>query len=172
MSDQGDQAGDAALWQRWRLQARPATEAAALDLAAYAEGRLDESQAAPVEDWLFTQPEALAELAAARAAAEAEARPEAPEGLIARAAALVETPSATVVLFRRAAAPPLPSWRMAVAWAGIAASLFATSMVGFSIGNSAYLNFAGTGQPAVESPLRELLDPPSAIFGDEEEPAT
>jgi anti-sigma factor RsiW len=170
MPDLGDQAGDAALWQRWRLQAHlPANEAAALDLAAYAEGRLDEMQAEPVEAWLFAHPEALADLAAARAA---KALPQAPESLIARAAALVEAPAATIVPFRPRPAAPRPSWRIAMAWSGMAASLLATSLVGFTIGNSAYLNFADTGQPAAESTIHELLDPPGAVFGIDEEPAT
>jgi len=172
MSDLGDQAGDAALWQRWRLQAHSAAgDAAALDLAAYAESRLDEAQAEPVEAWLFANPEALAELSAVRAAA-VEPLPQAPEAMIARAAALVAPAAATVVPFRPRHAAPRPSWRMAIAWSGMAASLMATSLVGFTIGNNAYLTFVGTDQPVAESTLHELLDPPSAIFGDDEEPAT
>ena len=172
MSDLGDQAGDAALWQRWRPEARAAAgEAAALDLAAYAEGRLDEAQAEPVEAWLFAHPDGLVELAAVRAAAVAPL-PQATEAMIARAAALIAPAAATVVPFRARRIASRPSWRMAMAWGGIAASLLATSLVGFTIGNSAYLTFVGASPPAAESTLHELLDPPSAIFGDDEEPAT
>ena len=172
MPDLGDQAGAAALWKRWRLHARPGAPEAAVDpllLAAYAEGCLDEPQAEPVEEWLFADPEALADLAAIRAAA-TTMLPETPAAMVARAAALVEPSGETTILRFRAA--PAARWRMAVAWGSMAASLLATSLIGFEIGNSAYLNFVGTGQATAESTLHELLDPPAAVFGDEEEPAT
>ena len=60
---------------------------------------------------------------------------------------------------------------MAIAWGGIAASLLATSLVGFALGNNAYLNLVGE-PAAAESTIHELLDPPSALFADDEEPAT
>jgi anti-sigma factor RsiW len=172
MSDPGEQAGDAALWWRWRREAQPeAGEAAALELAAYAEGRLDESQAETVEDWLFAHPDAIADLAAARAAAAAPL-PQAPEAMILRAAALVAPSPATILPFGSRAPAPRRPWRMAIAWGSIAASLLATSLVGFAIGDSAYLDFAPTGQPSAESALHELLDPPGAIFTDDDGPAT
>ena len=173
MSDLGDQAGAAALWKRWRLHVRPGAPEAAVDpllLAAYAEGRLDESQAEPVEEWLFAHPEALADLAAVRSAAATASVFEAPAAMVTRAAALVEPRGeATIHQFRAVTAR---RWRIAVAWGSMAASLLATSLVGFEIGNSAYLNFVGTSQTAAESTLHELLDPPAAVFGEEEEPAT
>ena len=81
MTGLGERAEDAALWRRWRLDARPAPSRGAPDpllLAAYADGRLDESEAEPVEDWLADHPEALADLIAARDAG-AAAPPTAPE---------------------------------------------------------------------------------------------
>jgi len=52
----------------------------------------------------------------------------------------------------------------------IGASLMATSLVGFALGNDAYFNLVG--QPVAESTIHELLDPPGALFADDEEPAT
>lgn len=173
MTEPGDRARDAALWQRWRQHARPAAGEDAVDplvLAAYAEGRLDETEAEPVEDRLADRHELQSDLIAARAAA-ASPLPAASEALVARAAALVGPPAgATVIPFRMAAGPRRPAWRMAVAWGGIAASLLATSLGGFALGNSAY--FTLVGQPAAESTIHELLDPPSTLFADDEEPAT
>ena len=76
MAGPGDETGEAALWARWRALAAAsgagrAPEPDALLLAAYAEGRLDEAAAAAVEDWLAEEPERLADVAAARAAADA-----------------------------------------------------------------------------------------------------
>jgi hypothetical protein len=173
MTEPVEGAKDAALWQRWRQHAHPATGRDAADwlaLAAYAEGRLDETQAEPVEDWLAEHPEALADLTAARAAA-ASPLPAASEAVIARAAALVEPMAgAQIIPFRTAAGPHRPAWRMAMAWSGIAASLLVTSLAGFALGNDAYLNLVG--RPAAESTIHELLDPPSVMFADDEEPAT
>ena len=174
MKELEDRAKAAALWQRWRQHAHSAAGRGAPDplaLAAYAEGRLDEARAEPIEDWLAGHPEALADLAEARAAAAAPL-PQAPETLIARAAALVEpTAGAKIIPLRRFAGPRRPPWRMAMAWGAIAASLLVTSMGGFALGNNAYLNLVG--EPATaETTIHELLDPPSALFVDDEEPAS
>jgi len=173
MKELEDGAENTALWQRWHQHAHSAAEQAAPDLlalAAYAEGRLNETQAEPVEDWLAGHPEALADLAEARTAAAAPL-PQAPETLIARAAALVEPAAgATVIPFRTFAGRHQPPWRIAMAWGAIAASLLVTSMGGFALGDNAYLNLAG--EPATfESTIHELLDPPNTLFVDDEEPA-
>jgi anti-sigma factor RsiW len=176
MTEPAGRAEEAGLWRRWRLQTRPAPGSGTADgtllLAAYAEGRLDDARAEAVEAWLADDPDALSDLIASRAAADPAAL-EAPEAVLARAAALVQAlvqPGAANVF-------PFPAarrrgWRDAMAWSGIAASILATSLVGFALGNGAYVNLVG--QPAAqESMIHELLDPPSGIFtADEEEPAT
>jgi anti-sigma factor RsiW len=176
MRDPGREPGDRAeapLWQRWR-EATPASDIVMPDpllVAAYAEGRLDETEAEPVEAWLADHPAALDDIIAARAAA-AGALPEAPDDLADRAAELVAgsvvVPFPTRIIARRR------TWRTAVAWSGIAASLLATSLVGFAIGNDTYFNFAGQPQAglAAESVIHELLDPPGGLFMADEEPAT
>jgi hypothetical protein len=177
MTSPGERAKDAALWRRWRQHAHPAPHFGAAEpmaVAAYAEGQLDEAQAAPVEDWLAAHPEALADLVAARAAA-ASPLPEASTHLIARAAGLVQSPGespgeSNVVRFRRAAGARQQPWRMAMAWSGIAASLVATSLIGFSLGSDVYPKIID--QPVYESAIHDLLDPPGALFAADEEPTT
>ena len=63
MQDPGDRA-EAPLWRRWRAESVAPVLAMPdpLLFAAYAEGRLDESAAEPVEAWLAEHPEALARL--------------------------------------------------------------------------------------------------------------
>jgi len=171
MTVSGDRAADAALWRRWRRSAEAETGDVgapdAMTLAAYAEGRLDEEGAAPVEDWLLHNPEALAELAAVRATV-AEA---APESVIAHAAALIVAGEGNVIPMPLAAARPRGLRAVAI-WGGFAASLALTSLAGFSLGSSTYVGFAGA--PATgESTLQELFDPPNGLFNAAElEPAT
>src|SRR5262245_37232578 len=115
------------LWQRWRALGIAETPTPdALALAAYAEARLDESEAELVENWLAAHPEALAEIAAVRALAH-DHDAVADEATIARACALVSSGGGNVVPFRRV----MPAWRNALAWSSVAASLIAMSLVGF-----------------------------------------
>lgn len=174
MRDLGDKA-EASLWQRW-CEETPASSCAMPDpllVAAYAEGRLDETAAEPVEAWLAEHPEALADMIAARAAA-AGALPDAPGAVVARAVGLVSGGGhgGIVLPFPADLVARRRSWRTAAAWSGIAASLLATSLVGFAIGNDTYFNFAGQPIPSSESAIHELLDPPGGLFTVDEEPAT
>lgn len=176
MAGSGDKAADAALWRRWRLEPRPETggeEPDSLVLAAYAEGRLGEAEQEIIEAWLADHPEMLDDVLASRAAAETPL-PAASERVTARATALVAAPSqdgATVVPFQPRRPQSRPAWRTAAAWGGLAASLLLTSMVGFGIGDNAYLSLVR--QPtAFESVAHELWDPPSALFDPVEEPTT
>jgi hypothetical protein len=130
---------DRLMWQRWRAGAN-ATSAApdALQLAAYAEGRLDETDAEAVENFLAAYPDALNEIVAARAAIETPAIG-ASDDIIAKACALVPMRE-TVVPLRR----PAVRWHNALAWGSIAASLVAASFVGFTAGSDAYRTLAPT----------------------------
>lgn len=141
----GDQ--DRGLWQRWRTLEHSDVQAPdAMTLAAYAEGRLSEAEAEPIENWLAAHPGALAELLADIVAAR-EVQHEAvtaPEALIAHACALVPSLAGAgdnVVPLRRGGPAP---WRNAVAWSSIAASLIVASFIGFSMGSDAYQNLSST----------------------------
>ncbi|HUZ75260.1 MAG TPA: hypothetical protein VMU87_19930 [Stellaceae bacterium] len=171
------ESGAAALWRRWcsQRQTAPRNGAApgALWLAAYADGRLDETAIEAVEAWLADDPAALDDLIAARTALRAKF-PAAPEAAIARAAALVGHADATVVPFRPRAVQHR-AWRTAFAWSGIAASLLVTSLFGFTLGSNAYLDLTrqqSAQQAATDSVLPELLDPPTTLFPAMEDSAT
>jgi hypothetical protein len=88
-------------------------------LAAYAEGRLDEVAAEPVDAWLARDPVRLALIAPP-----ADIGAPAPLALIRTARALVQP-------------APRQAWRQAVAWASIAASLVIVGASGFIAGHQA-----------------------------------
>jgi hypothetical protein len=153
------------LWRRWRAQGEPAVAApSATLLAAYADRRLGESEAEPVEAWLADHPAAWSELIALRAAS---AAPEASadETMIARACALVAdrealVPSGNVVPLRQ----PMRGWRNALAWSSVAASLVAASLVGFTMGSDAYQSLAGlSSSESAQGTALDSFDAPTTI---------
>lgn len=159
MTGPGDMksAETAGLWQRFRaLDHRAApTAPEALELAAYAEGRLDEAAAVErVEAWLLAHPAALDDVVAARAGHAAPAS----RTLIERALALVPA-EAQILLFRRQAAPSY-TWRVHMARVAVAASLALTGLVGFTLGSQSYANLFGS----TESVTGGLFDQSSGVF--------
>jgi hypothetical protein len=157
MAELEDWTKDLALWRRWR-GSEPMTAPApdALTLAAYAEGRLAETEAELVEDWLAAYPQALADVAAARAVAAYPAIG-AYEAIVARASALVALAGARVVPLR-----PTAHWRSALAWGGIAASLIGTSLVGFTMGSAAYNSLTVRSDDSIVSP--DMPDSPPGLY--------
>ena len=153
MTDKGVEAEDRRLWQRWQAlgERSRAAEPDALLLAAYAEGRLSEAEAEPVEAWLAAMPDALGDIIAARLTYHDQPQ-DVYQRILATAAALVpgaaqpgaKLPSAEVLLFPPKVSQRLPQWRTALAWSSIAASLLCASLIGFSMGSDAYMNLAGT----------------------------
>jgi hypothetical protein len=162
------------LWRRWQTLAPEAEpdEPDFMALAAFAEGRATETASDAVDAWLLARPERLDDIVAARSAATPEMSPEmsddaATERMMARAMALVAAPAAGVVAFRRPTTR-VAGWRSAVAWGGLAASVAATSLVGFALGSNAWSTYAGDQQA---SGYQEIFDPPTGIFsgtGDDE----
>lgn len=147
----------ARLWRHFRTLDRSAASETpgALELAAYAEGRLDEAAAERVEVWFLAHPEVLDDIVATRAGREASAS----RAVIEHAAALVlaDPVRAQIIPFRR----PAPyAWRMHVARAAVAASLVLTGLAGFTLGSQSYANlFASTG-----SVTGGLFDQPVGVF--------
>jgi hypothetical protein len=141
-----------ALWRRWRDDVAetegPAAQPDPMAVAAYAERRLGrlggdpeaDPEIAAVEAWLADQSEAVEDIVTARR--DEMPTESAPASIMAWAEALVAGASANVVLLRAAR----PRWRYAVAWSGVAASLVAASLVGFSLGATDLLNLSGGGQ--------------------------
>lgn len=167
-----DRTDEAALWRRWRLASASVdasgTAPDAMTLAAYAEDRLPEAATETIENWLVAQPEAVSDILAARRAARSES-PAASPAVIALAAALVAAGDAQILAFQQPAGRRA-SWRTAALWSGLAASLLVTSMIGFTLGSSAYLSLAGAALPAFG---QELFDPPTGLFNSlDEDPNT
>ncbi len=151
---------DRALVARWR-DAAPAPEAPdALTLAAYAEGRLDDTEAEAVEAALAADPELLESLLALRAPVDAET---ASTALIRSAQALVRA-EAVVVPFpgrKPVAARPVTAW---LAWGAVAASLLLVSVAGFNLGVAT--GHTADAISAVDESSSDLLDL-SSLTGDD-----
>jgi anti-sigma factor RsiW len=168
MSEPLDIERDPALWRRWRSAASGADGGAApasdpLLLAAYAEGRLDETAAEPVEAWLASDAALVDDVQAAGNLGRDGATMPVPETVLTRAMALVDQREATVLSLRQPARRA-PTWRVAAAWGSIAASLMVTGLVGFALGSDAYSSLLGDRQETALT--QELFDPPSGFFSD------
>jgi hypothetical protein len=172
MTDKGVEAQERRLWLRWHTlgERSRAAEPDALLLAAYAEGRLSEAEAEPVEAWLATLPDALGDVTAARAANQDPPQPIS-DRILGKAAALVPedgAPAGAEILPFRAPLPQRPpQWRRALAWSSIAASILCASLIGFSMGSEAYANLSGTS--AADSVAADGLGPTSldSFFSDD-----
>jgi hypothetical protein len=169
MTDKGAEARDRRLWRRWQALGEESrvAEPEPLLLAAYAEGRLNEAEAEPVEAWLAATPEALTDIVAARSTYHRPPRLVF-EHILGKASELVpgaaEPASAQILPFR----PRLrPQWRTAIAWSSLAACILCASLVGFSMGSDAYANLSGT--QAVDSSTADGLGTPSldSYFSDD-----
>jgi anti-sigma factor RsiW len=166
-------ASDRALWRRCQTTDAPIDEAARfLDLAAFAEGGLDDEEHDRVAAHLATDPVATADVAAARTLGRALSAPPAEIGhIIARASALVPEASSgpgPVLAFG-----PWPARHRRLQglarWGSLAAAIVVASWLGFAMGSSASLELAQPGQQnqvGVDSLLPELLDPATGFLRD------
>lgn len=165
---------DAALWRRSRVVEMIEDEAERyLDLAGYADGRLDPDDRERVAEQLAGDPVAAADVAAARAQAE---QPEPiPEPAIARACALVDGGAAqrgTVIPF-----PPSrrerPRLLGMAGWGSLAAAMAVASWLGFTLGMDTSLSFTQGRQASEDGFLREFLNPSTGFMRDlTEDPQT
>jgi anti-sigma factor RsiW len=152
---------EAALWRRSCVTDAATSEAERyLDLAAFADGRLDPDDRERVAEWLAGDSEAAGDVAAARALAMLDGRlPSAPEALVARAGSLVggAPQQAAVIPFpTRARGPRL---RRIAGWGGFAAAMAVASWLGFILGVDASLSYTQIGQAREDGFLREMFDP-------------
>jgi anti-sigma factor RsiW len=164
---------DRILWQRSRGIDAPENEAERyLDLAAFAEGRLDADERERIEEWLQRHPDAAADIAAARALA-AMRQAAAPETIVARACALLDGSAAsrpgTVIPFRPrfhtgAAMPPVLA-RVAQ-WGSLVAALVVAGWLGFTLGMDASGMLARSGPGIEDGIAQDLLGSSPAFFRD------
>jgi hypothetical protein len=160
------------LWQICRETDAPDDEAALLlDLAAFAEGRLDDDDRERVLGLVSADPDAIADVAAARALADASfADAPAPAGLaelIARACAahpsLTDAPGQVIPFppVRRQAA----NWNGLARWGSLAAAVVVAGWLGFNLGLDTWSDYRQMGQGGDDA-IHELLDPSAGFMRD------
>jgi hypothetical protein len=164
-----DPVSDRRLWQRCRMIDAPEDEAARfLDLAAFADGRLDAEERDRVAALLVTDPFAAADVRLALTLDGAKEEPAGLESIIARACAIL--PDADHTLGRVVAFAP--RWRRrplvqnVAQWGSIAAALAVASWLGFAMGSDTSLALSDPRQPGDASFLPELFDPASSFLRD------
>ena len=167
--DGGERSGrspDKALWQRSRALDMPADEAERfLDLAGFAEGRLDADECERVAALIAADPEAASDVEVARSLAGLSAV--APAAVVARASAIIGD---GVAAEGRVIRLPLrrwqrPTWRTAAQWSSLAAAIAMASWLGFAMGSDASFAFAPVSQTSDEGPLGDMLDPATGFLG-------
>jgi anti-sigma factor RsiW len=161
-----DGLSDEGLWQRSRVTDIVETEAERyLDLAGYADGRLDPDDRERVAEWLASDPVAAGDVAAARVSPLPAALP---ETAIARACALVDGDQpqrATVIPFRSRQRFGSRLHGM-VRWGSLVAAMAVASWVGFTLGMDTSLSVAQVRQTGEDSFFGELLDPSADLTRD------
>jgi len=161
------EASDRTLWQRTAVAEAVEDEGERfLDLAGFADGRLDPDERDRVAERLARDPDAAADVAAAGALG-GTAEP-IPEHLIARACALVSEPGqerGRVIPFTRVRLSP-PTLPGVARWASLAAALVLASWLGFDLGSATSAAFAPVAQSAEDSLLRDLLEPSAGFVRD------
>ncbi|HZU89279.1 MAG TPA: hypothetical protein VE993_08485 [Stellaceae bacterium] len=157
------------LWLRSQATEAPDDEVGYfLDLAAFADGRLDSEEAERIAALLAADPEAASDVAAARRPVAAVADDAEIERVIARACGLVASPPpgrGHVLLFAR----PVPRRnpvRGLAEWASLAAAVAMAGWLGFAMGSTTSLALGPPGQPSEPSFLQELVDPGNGILHD------
>jgi hypothetical protein len=164
---------DRELWRRSQsIEAQPDEAERFLDLAAFAEHRLDDDEAARVAALIAQDGDATADVAAARALA-GVAVPAADELVVARAAALVAeqaleseiTAVAQVIAFPARRQVVRRPWFSAARWSGLAAAIAVASWLGFDLGSGLY-NFGAPPRSADDVSANELLDPAPMLLRD------
>jgi anti-sigma factor RsiW len=157
---------DRTLWQRsQKIEASPDEAGRFLDLAGFADHRLDDDDSERVAALLALDPIAAEDVAAARRLAGVELSA-VDERVIARAAALAEEPNELALVI---AIPPRRhrhAWREAASWSSLAAAIVLACWLGFDLGSglpSALLPFAHS---VGDASLSEFLDPSPPTFRD------
>lgn len=157
-----------ALWLRSRETDAPEDEAGRLlDLAAFAEGRLDDEETGRIAALLAADADAASDVAAARASSLPPfAEGAAIERVIARARSLPTVPaprSRGVLLFVRPALLRRAAVRGMAQWTSLAAALAMVGWLGFAMGSHTSL---ALGQPSQPSFLNQLIDPDTGVLRD------
>ena len=152
---------DKSIWEYCRAaDATPDEAERFLDLAGFAEARLDDDERERVAAWLAADPDAAADVAAALAyAGTAEA---ADEAIVARAASLVR-PTAEIIPLARSARPR-PRFYHLTTWGSLAAAVALAGWLGFALGTDVSQAFGPVAQSSEDSFLGDLIDPAGGVL--------
>ena len=127
---------DRDLWRRSQASDAPQNETERfLDLAAFADNRLDEEETARIAELVARDPGAASDVAVARALAKAV--PIVDENVVSRAAALVAEKNSVALVVTFPVRPQAISrpWYSAVGWSGLAAAIVLAGWLGFDLGS-------------------------------------
>jgi len=156
---------DRSLWQRCRMMDAPEDEAARfLDLAAFADGLLDADEHDRVAALLTGDPEAAADVQAARAIDAGYRNSAEVERVIVRASAIVPDADAAaenVVPFRGRRVV-----QIFAQWGSLAAAIAVAGWLGFAMGSDTSLALSAPRQLGDASFLPELFDSASGFLRD------
>jgi anti-sigma factor RsiW len=169
-----DPLSDRRLWERCRMIDAPEDEAARfLDLAAFADGRLDAEDQDRVAALLAADPDAATDVRSARMLDGTKEGSTDLERIIARACAILpgaDHPDADhwrgrviALALRRSRRPLVQSFAQ---WGSIAAAIAVASWLGFAMGSDASLALSNPRQPSDAGFLPELFDPASSFLRD------
>ena len=167
---QTDESSDRAVWRRSRVTDAPADEAERLlDLAGFADGLLDADERDCVAALLAADPEAAADVGAARGFAGGLGEtPGGLERIVTRACAIMPDPhaaSAQIVAF-----PPRPQRHRVLhglaQWGSLAAAIAVASWLGFSMGSGTSIALSQPGFSSDSSFVPELFDPGTGFLRD------
>jgi anti-sigma factor RsiW len=155
---------DRALWQRSRQTDATVDDAERLlDLAGFAEGRLDPDDEERVAAWLAADPALAGDVALARRLAAEPEPPLAPEAVIARAAALMPPGDAQIIPFVPRSLR-YARFEVVTRWGSLAAAMVVAGWLGFMLGMDASLMLAQVRQGGDDGFLRELVDPAPGLM--------
>src|SRR5215208_8257434 len=157
---QPPQSHDRALWQRSHdAEMAPDEAERFLDLAGFADGRLDVGDHARVAELLAEDSATAADVAAARVLA-AIPVPQTPEKVFERAAALADAASSgrdRVIPFAPRSRPAVRLERFA-RWGSLAAAIVMAAWLGFALGEDVSVALTRNGAQSDDGFLRELLE--------------
>lgn len=161
---------DGALWRRSQATETAVADAERyLDMAAFADGRLDPDDAERMAAWTAADADMAADVVAARALAGDASHPAA-DAIVERAAALVGggAKSARIIPFPQPVRPPggfAGGFGGVARWASLAAAMMVAGWLGFTLGVDTSHSLAGSGQ-GDDGFLHELFDPSTGVLRD------
>jgi anti-sigma factor RsiW len=161
---------DRMLWQRSRITDAPEDECARyLDLASFADGRLDADDGERVADRLRRDPEVAADIAAARTLASIAQYEPPSETLVAPLCAIVEgaaesRPSSVLVFRPREGRRPVLG--SVAQWSSLAAALVVAGWLGFTLGMDASGMLAPSRAGSDDGIAQDLFGPSRGFFRD------